>query len=111
MNKEKFQQIVKEEVFSLLRENTKKQKLADDIEEFLEKYANVSPNYDPKWDTEGQKWSSPDASGMFTAMKMLRSGRSPRHPNSSWESGGYSPYTDKKGRKLHDDLVQRIKNI
>jgi len=102
---------VQEAVHEVLNEGSKKQKLADEIESFLDQYANVAASYDPEWDLPEEKYSSPDADEMNYAKKMLKRGKVPDVPNSSWQSGGYSPLNSNEGKRKHDRIIQKIKDI
>lgn len=88
----------------------KPQELAQKIAGFLDKYAGRKPDFDPQFDDESERFTSPDASILFEAGKMLS--KFPALPEdfaifSSWESGGYAPYQDKEGKALHDEIVQQ----
>jgi hypothetical protein len=83
--------------------------LADEIMRFLDKHANSAAAYDPEFDDPGERYSSPDACELHVAAERLRRGIAiDRVPWSDWESGGYSPYTDKEAKAWHDDLKQKI---
>lgn len=85
--------------------------LAIEIKNFLSKHANISPNFDPAWDTEDEKYTSPDASMLQYAVAMLMIGQKPMHINSDWESCGYSPYHDKDAKKWHNEILQKLRNL
>ena len=87
---------------------------ASKIKQFLSVYANIRPDYDPEYDDENERFTSPDASILFAAQQILE--KEPQLPNnfavdSSWESGGYSPYTDAEGRAIHNQLVAECKEL
>lgn len=87
-------------------------KLAKRIVEFIEKYAAISPNFDP-WDFDcdiSEKFTSPDATEMLVCAEMLLKGQKVIC-NSSWESCGYHPYTSKEGRLEHDAIILELKNL
>jgi hypothetical protein len=86
----------------ILIESEERRKLAGDIHAFLAKHAKRS--------ADEEEWSSPDAHELEHTAHQLNYGHGKvRHPNSSWESGGYHPYSDKEGRAKHDELLSRIK--
>lgn len=79
---------------------------------FLETHAHLNADFDPEYDDEDDKYGSPDAGNLFTIARQLRdSGKLPSSlkADSSWESGGYYPYTDKKARAEHDQLIAEIR--
>jgi len=84
----------------------KARSLASEIREFLGKHAKPAANLE-----EEEKYNSPDAHELERAAEILDEGASPVLPNSSWESGGYYPYTDKEARIWHDNLLTRIKEL
>lgn len=85
--------------------------LANEISEFLAKHAKISPNFDPMWDTEDEKYTSPDASMLQFAVALLLIGKKPMRIHSEWGGGGYSPYTDKDGEKWHNEILQKLRNL
>ncbi len=82
--------------------------LADKIYNFLNKYAGIRPNWNPEYDDEDDKFTSPDASELKCCADMLKNGLKPLKCFSEWGSGGYIPYTSKEGREEHDNLVKEI---
>lgn len=84
--------------------------LSKEIRTFVEEYAGVRPDYDPTLDSIDEKYTSPDAYQMLLAADELDAGRV-YVPFSQWGSGGYKPYTSKEGRRIHDDLIERITKI
>lgn len=49
---------------------------------------------------------------MLGVYHTLKVGEKPVYsPNSSWESGGYTPYNSKEGRREHDFLINQIRKI
>jgi len=84
-------------------------KLHDEIQIFLDNHANVSPNAHP--DDEHGKYSYPYASMLSIAASQIEAGVTPIRVHSSWESGGYSPYTDREARARHDQLVARVNKL
>lgn len=81
--------------------------LSERIYKFLEKYACVRPEYD----SEDEKYNSPDASMMKYCADCLKKGHVPTRIFSDWGQGGYKPYSSKEGRKEHDSLVHEINKI
>ena len=88
--------------------------LSSEIENFLSTFADKSTDFDPEYDDEEEQFASPDASILFTAAYFLKTeGSLPKHfsIDSSWESGGYRPYSDKIGRSLHDSIIEKCKEF
>jgi hypothetical protein len=88
--------------------------LAQFIFEFLGRYAGVRPDYDPEYDEDDEKFTSPDASILFAAATHLKQcGTLP--PNfdlhTSWGSDGYAPYRSKTGNDLHDAIVTACRKL
>ncbi|WP_327209893.1 hypothetical protein [Rhizobium leguminosarum] len=84
--------------------------LSDEIMRFLDAHANSSASYDPEYDEPGERYSSPDASELHVVAARLRAGvEIDRVPFSEWGSGGYSPYSDQDARRLHDEIVDKIR--
>jgi hypothetical protein len=80
-----------------------KEKLIKRIEDFLAKYARKN--------NEGE-YTSPDAYQLECSMKELKStGNITTFPWSEWGSGGYHPYTSKKGFKEHETILKEIKMV
>jgi hypothetical protein len=86
-------------------------KLVDRIYTFINKYANLNPNWDSEFDDEEDKFTSPDASMLKYCADMIKIGVVPDHCWSEWSSGGYSPYISKKGRLEHDEIIKDIYKI
>lgn len=89
-------------------------KTACRIKEFLSVYANIRPDFDPEFDDEEERFTSPDASILFAAQKILEGDSAlPKSfsVDSSWESGGYSPYNDAAGRAMHNQIVSECKAL
>jgi hypothetical protein len=86
-------------------------KLSDRIYKFIDKYAGIKPDFDPEYDDEDDKFTSPDASQMKYCADMLSKGLKPTQCWSEWGSGGYKPYISKEGREEHDFLVKEIYKI
>jgi hypothetical protein len=83
--------------------------LSERIEQFLATYGIVKADYDEELESEEDKYASPDASILFAAKQLLDTRQAlPKNfvIHSSWGSGGYAPYTDKKGRSMHDEIVK-----
>lgn len=95
----------------ILKENSEYKQLANDIDKFIEKYAAISPNYDPEYDNEEDRFTGPDPGQLSMASKLLKIGRKPDRVWSEWNSGCYKPYNDKTGKQLHDSLIKRIKEL
>ena len=85
--------------------------LASRIYDFLEKYARVKPEFDPIYDEEDDKYTSPDASELRYCANMLQNYLVPDGCRSEWGSGGYVPYGSKEGREEHDYLVSEIYKV
>lgn len=81
-----------------------KQQLAKEIREFLAKYAGRVPD-------RPDEYTSPDAYQLEMAATLLEQNKNVQYINSSWQSGGYKPYTSEEGRKLHDSLINRCKKL
>ncbi|MFL9456043.1 MULTISPECIES: hypothetical protein [Nostocales] len=79
--------------------------LSKEILDFLEKYAVRNSQ---EADDYTSPYSSPDADELFAAAKLLELEQTPIPVYSSWESGGYKPYSSKEGREWHDSLVKKI---
>lgn len=82
--------------------------LAERIYKFLDEYAGIRPDWDSDYDDDDDKFTSPDASMMKYSADMLNKGERPESCWSSWDSGGYVPYTSEDGRKEHDSLKKEI---
>lgn len=78
---------------------------------FIEKYADVRPDWDAKIDDEDEIFTSPDASQMKYCADMISKGLKPEQCWSEWGGGGYKPYSSKEGRQEHDELVKEIYKI
>lgn len=85
--------------------------LAKRIYIFLEKYAGIRPDFNPEYDEDYEKYTSPDASMMRYCADMLNEEKKPERCFSEWGSGGYEPYTSKEGKEEHDYLVKEIYKI
>ncbi len=72
----------------------------------------MNADYDPEYDDEEDVYGSPDAGNLFMIARQL-SEQGKLHEltrvDSSWESGGYSPYADPEARAKHDQLVVELK--
>lgn len=84
------------------------QLLADRIEKFIQKYAKISPNYEPNEDEDG-KYTAPDVYQLLVSALSLKSNVKPDRCFSEYSCGGYiqSP----QGREEHDYLVTEIYKI
>jgi len=79
-------------------------KLSLKIRKFLVKYAKLQPGT--------TKYTSPDAYQLEAAATELeKTNTISTFPWSEWGSGGYGPYTSKRGRKQHDDILDALKEI
>ena len=77
-----------------------KKELSQRIRKFLKEYAVV---------IDGE-YTSPDAYQLEAAAVILESGKPlTTFPWSEWGSGGYKPYSSKKGSKEHDEILELIK--
>lgn len=80
-----------------------KEELAKEIREFLAKHANRSAS-------DEAEYSSPDASMLEAAAIALEHDLPIPDVWSSWESGGYSPYTDKAGKRWHEEILSKLRS-
>ena len=82
--------------------------LAKDIKDFIDKYAGIRPDFDPEYDEEYEKYTSPDASELlYCSERLEQGGEIERFPWSDYSSGGY-----KRGAEVleqHQALLERIK--
>lgn len=79
---------------------------------FLICHADMKADFDPEHDDECDMWASPDAGNLYMiAGLLIEHGELPKGTlvDSSWESGGYRPYSDKEARDKHDRLVAKAK--
>lgn len=84
--------------------------LSEEIMRFLDKHAGTAAAYDPEYDEPSERYSSPDASELHVIAARLSAGvEIDRGPWSSWGSGGYHPYNDQDARRLHDEIVEKIR--
>ena len=82
--------------------------LAKDLKDFLEEYGKIKADYDPEYDEEYERFSSPDASELLYASERLSEGHDlERYPWSEFGSGGYV-YSSEVSKK-HDALLDRVK--
>lgn len=58
--------------------------LATRIYTFLEKYANINPNFDADFDDDNEKYTSPDVSILRYCADVLNDGKIPNMCDSSW---------------------------
>jgi len=86
-----------------------KDKLVQRIWTFLDTYAKIRPDWDPEFDEEDEKYTSPDASILTYCARSIENGIKPQITDSSWSSGGYGPYMSKEGREEHDDIIKQIR--
>ena len=89
-------------------EKIMKKLLAKDIKDFIDKYAGIRPDFNPEYDEECEKYTSPDASELLYASERLAKGELlERFPWSEHGSGGY-----KMGKDVfeeHQALLERVK--
>jgi hypothetical protein len=79
------------------------------ISDFIHKHAVLRADFDAEFDDEEDKFSSPDSANLYLASKsLIENGSLPENYrcDSSWESGGYTPYSDKDAREEHDAIVK-----
>lgn len=89
-----------------------KKVLARQILEFLERYGQIRPDYDPNFEDEEDKFTGPDSAMLLVAARQLEQDQAPSfHVHSTWESGCYAPYSSQQGRELHDRLMKKIQAI
>lgn len=91
-----------------IQEITSDERLAKEITDFLEKHANISPNYDPEYDEYEDRFTGPDPSMLEMAAYQIAKGEPIDWPHSSWGSGCYSPYEDKKAEAWHESILEKI---
>jgi hypothetical protein len=92
--------------------NAKKQ--AESVFQFLINHGDILPDFDPKFDEESEKFTSPDASILFAAATILsRDGILPYNftLDSSWGSGRYIPFNDDYAIALHNRLIIELKGF
>lgn len=78
--------------------------LSTKIRNFLSKYAKLQPGT--------SQYNSPDAYQLeAAALELEKTGSISKLPWSEWGSGGYGPYTSKRGRKQHDDILSALKEV
>jgi len=85
--------------------------LAEKIDLFLTQYADIKPDYDPEFDDEEDKFTSPDASELALVSKLIKEQLVvPKDltVHSNWGSGGYSPYTSDEGQKKHNEILKEV---
>lgn len=86
-------------------------RLAKRIYKFLDKYAVIKADYDPDFEEDAEKYASPDAATLRYCADMLVEGLQPVPCWSEWGSGGYKPYNSIEGKKEHDELVAKLREI
>jgi len=85
--------------------------LAAEIRAFVEKHANLSPNYDPEFDAPEDRFTGPDTALLSAAADALEVDADYNYVHSDWGSGCYRPYTDAEAKAWHDDLVRRANEL
>lgn len=103
--------VAADEVIETYKDLIKRVDLSNRILRFLEKYAGVRPDYDPNFDNIEERFTSSDAGCLFYAAYQLDNDFPVSPFISSWESGGYTPYGSKEGRKEHDEIISQIINL
>lgn len=83
--------------------------LATEILEFIEKFAQINPNFDAEYDDVEDRFTSPDASELYNSGILLSQGIVPKSCNSSFEGCGYT-YTEEV-KTLHNRLVSEVYNL
>ncbi|MCP4528557.1 MAG: hypothetical protein GY833_21980 [Aestuariibacter sp.] len=86
--------------------------LANKVLNFLLVHAEMNADFDPAFDDEEDMFGSPDASNLYMlAKQLIETGALTSNSivDSSWESGGYRPYSSKEARAKHDSLVGQLK--
>jgi hypothetical protein len=79
--------------------------LADRIYNFIEKYAQVLPDYDGA----NKKYTNMDVLSLLACAEMLNEGKKPKECFSSWYcSGAYRPLYSEEGKKEHDEIISEI---
>lgn len=101
----------KYKMFESENQDSYTEELPDRIYKFLDKYAGIKPDFDPEYDDEEDKYTSPDASQLRYCADMLKVGKKPSRCFSEWSGGGYRPHSSKEGRDEHDKLVKEIYKI
>jgi hypothetical protein len=87
---------------------TDRLELAKEIDDFLEKHSMTAANYDPDFDEPGDRFNGPDSSMLFHAAECLRADVEFMRPFSDFESGCYTPISDKAVKAEHDSIVSRL---
>jgi hypothetical protein len=93
---------------------SKRTELALRIKTFLDSHAELNADYDSEYDDEHDQFASPDASSVYAAYTYLVDDKIPPKTfriDSSWESGGYKPYSDHEARMIHDELIGSCKKL
>lgn len=82
--------------------------LAERIYKFIEKYAQVSPDYNGT----NKKYTNVDVLSMLACADSLIEGKKPKECFSSWScSGAYEPRLSKEGKQEHNDIINEIYKI
>lgn len=87
-------------------------KLSHRIREFIDKYAALSPNYDPE-DNEDEdgKYTGPDVYALLNVANQLDRNIKPTRCWSDWSSGCYKPYSSKEGQQEHGEIMKEVNFI
>ena len=82
--------------------------LADRIYTFVEKYAQVSTEYNGS----NNKYTNMDVLSMLACAVCLKEGKKPKECFSSWRcSGAYQPQFSKEGKQEHNAIISEIYKI
>ena len=87
------------------------EEIAANIFRFLASHAKTAADFDPAFDQDADRYSSPDAALLHAAAERIAVGQMPDRVMSSWESGGFTPYTDRAARAWHDNLVGLVNGL
>jgi hypothetical protein len=85
--------------------------LSERIRAFLEKYAQIRPDYDPEFDDPEDRWTGPDSSLLEYVADSLAAGNVPGGVIVSWESGCFAPYSSEEGRKELDEILAAVSDL
>lgn len=72
----------------IAKKYVKMSELSNRIYQFIERYADIRPDWDKEYDDEDEKFTSPDASQMKYCADMINNGLKPKQCWSEWGSGG-----------------------
>jgi uncharacterized protein (DUF169 family) len=84
------------------------QELADRIYSFIDRFAQVSKNFNGT----NEKYTNPDVRSLLACADLLKNGKKPKICFSSWKcSGAYEPQFSKEGKEEHDFLISEIEDL